>query len=92
MMSLDDLASHDPDAYHRIRNTIMCAAQQWAIQQFHQSWAEVREVGDMPVRYSSHCFGYSVVLAMPDHPQREVIEVLVNEDWAIIDIQARIFF
>lgn len=80
MINLDDLADQDPDNYIRIRNTIIRSAEAWAKDYFNQSWARVCEVADVPKRYPNEVSGYSVVVEMPEYPQRERLEVLIGPD------------
>jgi hypothetical protein len=86
-MNLDELGDHDPDMYEAVHTRICQTAERWCKEYFRQSWAQVWELGHVPVVYPEMLFGYRVVVEMPDYPQRELVDVLLTSDWSIVEVK-----
>lgn len=71
-----DLSERPPE----VREHIIQTAYQWCRDYFQQDWVQIREVADIPTAYPGDVDGYRVVVVMPDFPQGEFVDILVNHD------------
>jgi hypothetical protein len=70
-----------------LRDHLLEVAQEWCKGYFHQESASVAEMGEIPTAYPDTIFGYRVVIEMSDYPQRELVDILVAADSAIVGVR-----
>ena len=68
-----DLSERPPE----LRESIIQVATEWCQQHFKQESVQIREVCEIATPYPNEAFGFRVIVVMPDHPQGEMIDVVI---------------
>ena len=69
-----DLSEQPPE----LHESIIQVAKEWCQLYFKQQSVQIREVVEIATPYPNEVFGFRVIVVMPDHPQGEAIDVVIE--------------